>query len=617
VIIPEHIISEIKNRTDIVELISDVVSLKRQGNGFVGLCPFHSEKTPSFSVNSERGMFHCFGCGEAGDAFDFLMKHGGMSFYEAAKDLAGRSGVEIPQPDMSPEERDRLQIRENLYSVNRLAADYYYHMLHRTPEGQKAMAYLAGRGISPEMMEAFQIGYAPAAWDGLLRFLGRKRQDLRFARDAGLVIPRKNGPGYYDRFRDRIMFPILDAGKRVLGFGGRVLDDGLPKYLNSPETLIFNKRRSLFGIHRAKASAKESGRLYVVEGYFDVVALHQHGIDNAVATLGTALTEEHIRQGFSKTVFLVFDADAAGVKAAIRGAGLFLKWRIDTRIMRLPKGEDPDSFIFKAGPEGFKKIASEAKGMVDFIMEDAIQRFGSEAEGKIRTIGELSQILATINDGLVRSVYAKEVSEKVGVPEAAVLREIQKISALESERRNAAMGSQGSVEVGASFNRSADAAPSRQSFEINRFESMIIEMMLNCPGVWQEVRNRKIIDLFQDPNLAAIGRRILENIGDNENNVWRVVDGIDDPAQRRLLGKMRAVKQSPWPFENCKKCLAQFERSRKSDVGKQMVKELKKALKVGDDQMVEANLNKIQAYAKHAGADTANKSSMTSGGQTT
>ena len=607
--IPEHIIAEIKIRVDIVDIVSDVVSLKRQGNGFVGLCPFHSEKTPSFTVNPERRSYHCFGCGEGGDVFDFLMKHGGMSFYEAARDLAARYGVQIPAPEMDPQERQRLQLRENLFAANRLACDFFKETLHNTAHGKKAMAYLLGRGISDEMIRAFHMGYAPGGWDTLLGFLKRNRVDIKTAETAGLVIPKTNGPGHYDRFRDRIMFPILDGGLRVMGFGGRVLDDSLPKYLNSPETPVFNKRRSLFGLHRAKAKARDSGRLYVVEGYFDVVALHQHGIDNAVATLGTALTEEHIRQGFAKTVYLVFDADAAGIKAALKGAELFLKWRIDAKIMRLPKGEDPDSFVFKEGKDGFEKMASSALGIVDFMTDDAISRLGHTAEGKIRTISEMSRTLAAIDDGLVRSVYTQMVSEKLGVPETTVLLEIQKATA----RMRESNPREPSRTVGTMPPENGDAAngPSPSS----RFESMIIQMMLNRPDILDEVRNRKVISLFQDPNLAAIGTWILENTTENENNVWRVVDGIDDPEQRRLLGKMRGAEPSVWPYENCIKCLVQFERSRKSAHGRQLVKDLKNAMSLGDEGLVQAHLSKIHQHAKKNSADTAKGCPMTSGGQ--
>lgn len=611
--IPQHVIAEIKIRADIVDIVSDVVSLKRQGNGFVGLCPFHSEKTPSFTVNPERRSYHCFGCGEGGDAFDFLMKHGRMSFYEAVRDLAARYGVEVPTPEMDPRERQRLELRENLFAANRLACEFFQETLHNTAEGNKAMAYLLGRGICDEMIRAFQIGYAPGRWDALLGFLNRNRVDTKTAETAGLVIPRANAPGHYDRFRDRIMFPILDGGARVMGFGGRVLDDSLPKYLNSPETPVFNKRRSLFGLHRAKARAKDTGRLYVVEGYFDVVALHQHGIDNAVATLGTALTEEHLRQGFAKTVYLVFDADAAGVKAAMKGAELFLKWRIDAKILRLPEGEDPDSHVFKVGREGFEEAAASAMGIFDFMTEQAIGRFGLTPEGKIRTVSEMSRTLAVIDDGLVRSVYTRLVSEKVGVPEATVLMEIQKAAAQ--------MAASTPVEpTGAAGAREpAKPSPGGRTPEgpspSGRFESMIVQMMLNRPEILNEVRNRGVIGLFQDPDLAAIGRWILEKTTENENNVWRVVDGIDDPQQRRLLGKMRGAEPSDWPYENCMKCIVQFERSRKSDLGRQLVKDLKNAMSLGDEGLVREHLSKIHQHAKKTSADTADGCPMTSGGQ--
>ena len=293
--IPEEKISEIRNAADIVEIISEAVVLKKTGRNYVGLCPFHAEKTPSFSVNPEKQIFYCFGCATGGSVFSFLMKQQGMTFPEAVKAVAQRCGIELPRREMSPAERRRASERELLLGINRKAMAYYSGVLKHPVAGRKARAYLEKRGFAAAIIEQFALGYAPEGWDPLIRHLGAGRERLQLLEKAGLVIPRKTGSGCYDRFRDRIVFPILNAARQVIGFGGRVLDDGLPKYLNSPETPIYTKGRSLYGIDLAREDCRKSETVFVVEGYFDLLALHQHGIQNAVATLGTALTPEHVR----------------------------------------------------------------------------------------------------------------------------------------------------------------------------------------------------------------------------------------------------------------------------------------------------------------------------------
>ena len=293
--IPEDKITAIKNSADIVEIISESVVLKKAGKNHLGLCPFHAEKIPSFTVNSEKQIFYCFGCGEGGNIFSFLMKKEGLSFPEAAERLARRCGIEIPTKRMSPEQKKRMNERENLFAINRQAMDFFQQSLRDSAAGKNAMEYLNNRGIKKETINSFCLGYAPAEWDKLVNFFSEKRISPALAEKSGLIVPRKGKSGYYDRFRDRIIFPIFDESRQVIGFGGRVLDDSMPKYLNSPETPLYNKSRSLYGLHSAKEKCRESHSVFIVEGYFDLLALHQHGIQNSVATLGTSLTHEHVR----------------------------------------------------------------------------------------------------------------------------------------------------------------------------------------------------------------------------------------------------------------------------------------------------------------------------------
>jgi len=316
---------EIKRAADIAELIGQYVQLKKAGLNHVGLCPFHSEKDPSFTVSPSKQMFHCFGCKKGGDIFDFWMEYHKVSFAQAMRDLAGRYHVTLPERELTPSQRRKMELSELLFKINGTAAEYFHHVLTKSEKGRSGRAYLDKRSIDKDVIREFMLGYATEEWDGLTAFLKRKKVDMNKAAQAGLIIAKKNG-GYYDRFRGRVLFPIYNLRKQIMGFGGRVLDDSLPKYLNTPETPVFHKGELLYGLHAAYQSIRESNRAVIVEGYTDVLALKKHGFNEAVATLGTALTRDHIRKlkGYTKEAVVVFDADAAGKGAAIKSLPLFL-----------------------------------------------------------------------------------------------------------------------------------------------------------------------------------------------------------------------------------------------------------------------------------------------------
>jgi len=345
VYIPEEKINDIKNSADIVDIISEVVVLKKSGKNFLGLCPFHSEKTPSFTVSPDKQIFYCFGCNAGGNVFSFLMKQHGLSFPEAARMLARRYGIDIPVRTMSLEQKRRISERESVLAINRQAMDFFRCALIENASGKKAMEYLLKRGIS---RDDFKLGYAPEGWDNLAIYFSKNKQSDRLVEKSGLIIPRKGKSGFYDRFRSRIIFPIFDVSMQVIGFGGRVMDDSLPKYLNSPETPVYNKSRSLYGLHMAKGKCRETRTVFIVEGYFELLALHQHGIQNSVATLGTSLTPEHVQilRGFigkSGRVVLVYDSDIAGIKDAQRSIEVYDKGYVDASILVLHDGYEPDS----------------------------------------------------------------------------------------------------------------------------------------------------------------------------------------------------------------------------------------------------------------------------------
>jgi DNA primase len=419
---------EIKRTADIVELVGQYVQLKKAGLNHIGLCPFHGDKDPSFTVSQSKQRFHCFGCKKGGDVFAFWMEYHKVAFPQAVKDLAERYNVILPEKKMSPSQKREFDLKELLYRINNAAAGYYNYILEKTDNGNKGLEYFKKRSISPDIVGKFKLGYALEEWDGLVRVLSRKNISLEKAEKAGLLIPKKNG-GYYDRFRGRVIFPIFDMEGRVAGFGARVLDNSLPKYLNTPETPVFHKGELLYGLNTAFTHIRETGRVIIVEGYTDVLALNNHGFHGAVATLGTALTQAHIRKlkGFAKEIIVVFDSDAAGKNAAIKSLPLFLNEGLTSRVMILPEGDDPDSFINKRGLDAFLTLLDSSVPMFDFYIESKTTGLESGVTGKIDILKEIIPVLAEITSDLQRSVYIKHFCEKCDVSESIILDEMKRV----------------------------------------------------------------------------------------------------------------------------------------------------------------------------------------------
>ena len=416
----------IKATVDIVELVGQHVKLKRAGQNHIGLCPFHSEKAPSFSVSATKQIFHCFGCKKGGDIFAFWMEYHGTTFPEAVKDLAERYQISLPEKQMTPSNRKEAAVKESLLELNELAAKFFHHILGQSADGKQGRAYLAQRALSEEVASEFQLGYAPNRWDALTTFLTRKRKDLRKAALAGLLVPKKNG-GYYDRFRGRLIFPIFDLRKRIVGFGGRVLDHSLPKYLNTPETPVFQKGRLLYGLHTAHRFIRQNGRVVVVEGYTDALALRRHGFQEAVATLGTALTKDHIRilKGYAKEAIVVFDADASGKAAAMKSLPLFLNEGLSSRVLVLPEDDDPDSFVNRLGLDSFLEKLERSGPMFEFYLDLVLSQAGQGIEGRINALRETLPILTEIDSTAKRLLLVHRISEKMGISESAILAELQ------------------------------------------------------------------------------------------------------------------------------------------------------------------------------------------------
>ncbi len=543
--IPENIISEIRNAADIVDIVSDMVILKKAGKDYQGLCPFHTEKTPSFTVSPEKQIFYCFGCGAGGNVFSFLMKHEGWSFPETARTLAKRYGIEVPTRNLTPEEKRRFSEREAIFEVNHHAEGYFQHLLRQSRAGEAARAYLERRGIDRAAADAFGLGYAPKGWDYLVRFFLRKNTDPALLEKAGLIVPKKSGRGFIDRFRDRIVFPIRDIRKQVVGFGGRVLDDGLPKYLNSPETTVFSKSRTLYGLDIARAKSRKPECAFLVEGYFDVISLFQAGITNAVATLGTALTPEHVRllKGYAGEVILVFDSDQAGVRAATKSVGIFRKENMDARVLVLPAGHDPDTYIREFGPEAFQTAARDAGGVMDFMMEDSVKRHGLSIEGKVRIISEMTRPLGKIEDSVARSLYLRKLAERIGVDEAMVM---EKVRAAPGEHRK--NGSRQTVK------------PRPYQGRRVRLEQKLVTMMLQFPDIVPEMAGRGLIDRFEDSTLKSIGKLILSRHAEyGQGRISALIDSLDE-AHRAVAANL-AISGDEWNREGCIRLITQFENS--------------------------------------------------------
>ena len=582
--IPEDKISEIRNRADIIDIVSESVLLKKAGRNFVGLCPFHSEKAPSFTVSSEKQMFYCFGCGEGGNAFRFLMKNEGLSFPEAVKRLARRYGIEIPTERLSATQKRQLSERERLLSINRAAMEFFSSNLLKESFGKKAQAYLNRRGFSREIIQQFNLGYAPGGWDRLSNHFSSRRIPFALVEKAGLIIPRRSGSGYYDRFRERIIFPIFDLGLQVIGFGGRVMDESLPKYLNSPESPVYSKSRSLYGLHRGKQKCRETETVYIVEGYLDLIKLHQFGIENSVATLGTSLTEDHIRllKGFAGRTILVFDSDDAGLKAAHRTVGIFMKEEMEARVMVLPKGQDPDSFLSEFGYQAFMDHSDKAMGMMQFLTETAVEKYGLSVEGKIRILKDMQAPLASIQDGVARSLYTKALAERIGVDETAVLEKVRSAAVQDFMQRKRQPGQ---AENSSSGKREKSTVEGRG----HRMESHIIAMMLQFSDILPEVERKGVLDRFVNDSLQTIGRMVLHHSG---RPVSEIIDSIRDEKLHTLAVGL-AMKDNVWDYDGCLKLLQQFERSRNRQQD-HLMDEIKSAENENDQALVLELLRKKQ-----------------------
>lgn len=533
--VPQEKIEEIRDRIDIVHLISEYVVLRKAGRNFIGLCPFHKEKTPSFSVRPDKQIFYCFGCGAGGNAFSFLMNMNGMTFPEAVRYLAGKTGVVLPDPKDHSLSGGGVTEREQVYLANKKAAQWFARNLALN-EAARVRSYLEGRGMTPAVIDSFRLGYAPEGWSALRAHLEREQIPLSEGEKAGLIIKGKEGT-YYDRFRGRLIIPIEDTEGRVIAFGGRVMGQEEPKYLNSPESPVYVKGRHLYGLNRSKEFIRKEGYAILVEGYFDFLALWNAGVHPVVASLGTALTKEQVAllRRYTQKVYITFDSDEAGRKALARSLELFLSADVDAWAVSLPHGCDPDSYIREYGKGGFLDILQEAQPIETYFLERVLSR-ETTVVGEKNAVNEAIHLSNSIADPISRNLFLRRVSERFGVDYDILKRRGQ------GGRANAV-----SADAGPSLDTRIDVLKN----QADKLELVLVHLILENPRRVRDVSELGILDYFSEGDVKAIVQKIVRIVGKDGRgavDLDGVIHDIDNPPIREAV--LRGVmEENPPPAE--------------------------------------------------------------------
>jgi DNA primase len=550
----DEFIAEVRDRTDIVGLIGEYVELKQRGANFVGLCPFHNEKTPSFNVRRDRQFYHCFGCQESGDALAFVMRLEGLSFPEAARNLAERAGIAIPETD----ERDNVEQRrareqvERLIAVNEESTAFYAAQLKEHPARDYAQRALDGRGIQAATIEQFRLGYAPAGWDALTSHLQRRGYALADAELLGLVLRRRDQGGYYDRFRHRLLFPITDQHGRVVAFSGRLLEPietpgsggkdaarDEPKYVNSPETPVYRKGALLFGLHQARVEIRRNGWAVLCEGNFDLVALHQAGFRNAVAPLGTAFTEQQARllRRFAQRVTLLFDADNAGRKAVQAAYSLLRKAELAARVATLPEGTDPDSFLRAHGAAALTQLVDGASGIVEHLIDAAAERAGPSAAERAAAIAALGPVVAAVGNPVEIELYIERIAQRFSISDLRVVKE-QLRQGVRSGGvvRPIREGANGAEPAHAGESRATTKVASAQGrVKLPQLQSELVGALLDKPALFGSEYAENLKELLTVAELQAIFTAAAAQVADRGT--------LDAP---RLLAQLAGNQALAW-----------------------------------------------------------------------
>lgn len=527
----EAFVERVSEQTDILRIVQGYVPLKRRGNRYWGCCPFHQEKTASFSVLPDKGFFYCFGCHAGGNAFKFLSLIENISYFDAIKLQAEKLGIPLPERKRSPQEVAREREIQDLRKVNELARDFFHNCLTMTRMGERGKAYFAARGIRQETIEEFQLGYAPPAWDKLSTAFLKRGIKQEFLLASGLCAERKQGGGLYDRFRGRVIIPIADERGRVVGFGGRVLDDSTPKYLNTPETVLFNKRKLLFGLDRSHRAIQQEGRAIVVEGYMDAISVFDAGVHNVVASLGTAFTPEHAKKllHYAPEICFCYDSDEAGQKATIRALTIVRDTGARVRVIVVPDGKDPDEFIRKHGADAFRALVEKALPLVEYRLRYVLSHTNYDTlDGKVKALHEMMPVLAGIREAAVRSEYERRLAQTLMLDEGIV----------RSELRH--------------YRPEAEEAQVRQP----------IRKVVAKPDTALRKAGRLVIRMaWQDAAVIAHLETIVP------------LEGIRDPAQREILTFLKAAAEERRPVDDMSaatlsdEAAAELSRSLVEDLG--------------------------------------------------
>ena len=513
--IPDDLIDSIRSQADIVDVVSDYVTLRKAGRNYLGLCPFHNEKTPSFSVNQERQIFHCFGCGKGGNVFTFLMEHENVAFVESVRHIASRLNITIPDTYRN---REAGSEAESLARVTQFAARFFHDRLLNSDLGSIVRRYTSKRGLSEETIKTFSLGYAPDAWDGLLNAARKQGINAALLVKAGLA--KTSGQRTYDAFRKRLVFPIHAPSGRVVGFGGRALsDEDQPKYLNSPESPIYHKSHVLYGLYHARDAVRQRGRILVVEGYMDLLGLYQHGIDGVVALCGTALTRDQARllARYAQQAFLVYDSDQAGLRATGRAIEPLVESGLWTRIVRLPEGDDPDSYVGKHGPGGFLKLVEQTDSIADFMGHQSNLQEAVDREEVFRTLTDL--IRKTTN--LVhRERYREEAERRFPALQGLLASELRSPGAVQRDRRTP----QPAREPGG-----GDALVERG----------LVQLMLNDTSIAELVERQLEPQDFKNPLYRKIVEHSFVEMGDRGKfDPSSLIDSIDNEEAARVITEL-------------------------------------------------------------------------------
>lgn len=514
----DELIEEVRSKNDIVDVISSYVKLQKKGSSYFGLCPFHNEKSPSFSVSRQKQMYYCFGCGAGGNVFTFLMEYENYSFLEALKYLADRAGVELPRQELSKEARERADTKAILLEINKAAARYFYIQL-KERQGERALAYLKGRQLGDDTIRAFGLGYANKYSDDLYRYLkGQGYQDDMIAKAGLITVDEKHGA--HDKFWNRVMFPIMDANSRVIGFGGRVMGDGKPKYLNSPETMIFDKSRNLYGLNRARSSRKSY--FLLCEGYMDVISLHQAGFTNAVASLGTALTQGHasLIKRYVKEVYLTYDSDEAGTKAALRAIPILREAGISAKVIRMEPYKDPDEFIKNLGKEAFEDRIREARNGFLFGVEVLERDYDlTSPEGKTDFLKEVARRLGEFEEDIERNNYIEAVAGRYHVG----YEELRKLVVRTAVQNGLAQP----------VKRPEKPVKEKKEEGILTSQKILLTWMIEEPQVFHQISSYIIPEDFTGEIYRKVAELLYQQYEEGEANPARILDHFTEEEEHR------------------------------------------------------------------------------------